>query len=284
MNWASLGLTLDTEGLPDAAAQQLRDRWATPPLNPAPLAVVCRTGALPGSPEGAPQHVTVSNAQVAVWIGSDELWISGELYLRLSPRPEILVSPEGVSEAAWLLAIAELQRLSGWLPLHAATVAQDDHAVSVTGVSGAGKSTAALRFAAQSWTVLAEDQTWVHPASMRVTGLDRYLRTYLDSLDRFAPELKAQIQGQDAYGKQMLPLKPPAEPAELRGLLVFGLPPQPAAAESVRAVWECTGIPLFPATRKVAAQAVGELLRGLRVQGTNREGVLEHAAHLVSSR
>ena len=89
-----------------------------------------------------------------------------------------------------------------------------------------------------------------------------------------------QVQGQDAYGKQMLPLTAPQQVSQLRGLLIFGLPEQPTASEVVRAVWECTGVPLLPASRAVTAQGVGQVLRGLKVQGTTRDTVLGQAAGL----
>lgn len=228
--------------------------------------------ALPPRPdELSAQPVTVSK------------WLGGNLHLHLVPTPVLTVSTEGAEEAAWLLALSELQRWAGWLPLHAATVARGGQAVSITGVSGAGKSTAALRLLGAGWTVLAEDQTWVHPTSLSVIGLDRFLRTYTDSLERFAPQLATQVQGQDAYGKQMLPLSAPSGPNHLRGLLMFGLPERIPAAAVVRAVWECTGVPLLPATRSVSAQAVGQLLRGLTVRGTTRDEVLAQVEKLLAS-
>lgn len=316
MSWPSLGLSLDTSALPEALDQLLRFRWQTPQLGPDALTVTCKPGQLPPRPQSAPQEITVSNACVPVWTaaaeeGTDELWLGEGLYLRLEDtepglHASVSVVPEQVTEAAWLLALVELQRLSGWLPLHAATVARLDRtdrgaghqesvhqetghseAVSITGVSGAGKSTAALRLAGAGHTVLAEDQTWVHAASMRVTGLDRFLRTYADSLERFAPHLRAQAQGTDSYGKLLLPLTPPGELAQLteapqlRTLLVFGLPDTPTTAEKVRAVWECSGVPLLPRTRQSSAQAVSELMRQLNIQGTSRELVVPQVNGLL---
>lgn len=274
MNWPSLGLSLGTADLTDDLVRTLQARWQTSALADQPLAVTCRPGALPPHPEHPPQTVSVSNSQIEVWAHGEELWLGQHLHVQLAPNPRITVAPGPVSEAAWLLALAELHRLSGWLPLHAATVGRGEQAVSITGVSGAGKSTAALRLAGAGWTVLAEDQTWVHAVTLRVTGLDRFLRTYPDSLERFAPHLNAQVQGQDAYGKQLLPLTPPVTPSRLTALLFFGLPPRPGPAERVRGLWECTGLPLLTRTRASTARSVSLLLQQLEVQGTTRETVM----------
>lgn len=282
MTWTSLGLDLQTELLPEALQGLLRERWQTAPLTAAPLAVTCAPGDLPPRPDTPLQPVTVSNALLDTWAQGDELWLGAHLYLRLSPVPHITADLNAPSEAAWLLALAELQRLSGWLPLHAAAVARGGRAVGITGVSGAGKSTAALRLAAAGLSVLAEDQTWVHAGSGQVLGLDRFLRTYPDSLDRFAPELRAAVQGHDAYGKLMVPLITPTAPATLDTLLVFGLPCRPSGADSVRALWECTGVPLLARTRQASAQAVNALLRRLTVQGTTRENVVEEVTDALS--
>lgn len=297
MSWPSLGLSLDTSALPEDLDRLLRFRWQTPQLGAAALTVTCKPGGLPPRPQSAPQEVTVSNACVPVWTaaaeeGTDELWLGEGLHLRLEDTESglhvsVSVVPEQATEAAWLLALVELQRLSGWLPLHAATMCRGEQAVSITGVSGAGKSTAALRLAGAGHTVLAEDQTWVHAATMRVTGLDRFLRTYADSLERFAPQLRVQVQGTDSYGKLLLPLTPPGELAQateapqLRTLLVFGLPDTPTTAEKVRAVWECSGVPLLPRTRQSSAQAVSELMRQLNIQGTSRESVVPQVNGLL---
>lgn len=282
MTWTSLGLDLQTELLPEALQGLLRERWQTAPLTAAPLVVTCVPGDLPPRPDAPPRPVTVSNTLLDTWAQGDELWLGTHLHLHLAAAPRLTVHLPAPSEAAWLLALAELQRLSGWLPLHAATVAREDRAVGITGVSGAGKSTAALRLAAAGLSVLAEDQTWVHAGSGRVLGLDRFLRTYPDSLDRFAPGLRAAAQGQDAYGKLMVPLTPPTTPATLDLLLVFGLPHHPSRADSVRALWECTGVPLLARTRQASTQAVNELLRRLSVQGTARETVVEEVTDALS--
>lgn len=281
MTWLSLGLDLETARLPTELERQLQERWQTVSLVDTPLKVMCFPGELPPQPDVPAQQITVSNTVLDIWAQGDELWLGNHLHLQLAAAPRLTVHLAAPSEAAWLLALAELQRLSGWLPLHAATVARESRAVGITGVSGAGKSTAALRLAAAGLSVLAEDQTWVHAGSGRVLGLDRFLRTYPDSLDRFAPELRAAAQGQDAYGKLMVPLTPPTMPATLDTLLVFGLPQHPSRAEGVRALWECTGVPLLTRTRQASAQAVNELLRRLTVQGTTREKVIEQTEEML---
>ena len=287
MRWRSLGLGLETSALPDDAESTLRSRWETAAFGSPAVEVRVQTGPVPPRPPGAPREITVSNGHLSVWCAADEVWLGDHLHLSVGPDGDdarlTAVEGEDAPEVAWLLAIVELQRLAGWVPLHAAAVARQGRAVAITGVSGAGKSTAALRLAGEGWTVLAEDQTWVHPATGQVTGLDRFLRTYADSLDRFAPHLRAQVQGQDAYGKLMVPLRPPQEAAHLGALLVFGLPDHPETAERVRAVWECSGVPLLDSARRISAQGLSRLMRELKIRGTGRETVLAQVEDMTGT-
>lgn len=289
--WPSLGLELDTAELPAEVQQSLQARWQTESLGDSPLPLKVEVlDVLPASAAPA-QAVEVSNSRVmvqleTVQLGQQEsgetLWLDGLMRLRPLANGVLVQVQAGAwpQEAAWLLALAEAQRRAGWLPLHAATVAQPvatsggEGAVSFSGVSGAGKSTAALRLMGLGYRVLAEDQTWFHAVSGQVVGLDRWLRTYPDSLERFAPQLAREGCSKDAYGKLMLPL-PAQKPAALRELLFFGLPTAPSRADRVRAVWECAGVPLLPSTRQLSAQAVGQLLATISVSGTSREQVLE---------
>lgn len=287
MRWRSLGLGLETSALPEAAERILRSRWETAAFGLPTVEVRVLTGPVPPRPQEEPREITVSNDRLSVWSAGEALWLGEHLHLSVGSDGNVarLTADEGENppETAWLLAFVELQRLAGWVPLHAATVARRGRAVAITGVSGAGKSTAALRLAGEGWTVLAEDQTWVHPATGQVTGLDRFLRTYADSLDRFAPHLRAQVQGQDAYGKLMVPLRPPEEAAHLGALLVFGLPERPDTAQRVRAVWECSGVPLLDSSRRMGAQGLSRLMRELKIRGTGRETVLAQVEDMTGT-
>lgn len=271
--WTSLDLTLDTSALPENSEAALRDRWETQSGPPAPYPVTVQVADFPDltAPE---RTVTVSNATTTLRTTKDQVQI-GPALLHLTPDHATLTlrTPE-LPELTALLLLSELHRTRGWLPLHASTAALNGRAVSITGPSGAGKSTAALRLAAQGYTILAEDQTWLHPATRRVHGLDRWLRAYPDSLERFATQLLPQSQGTDVYGKHLLPLSRSRDAAELDALLFLGQPTEITVTHAARHVWEASGLPLTQTGQQATAQSIGQLIRSIPIQGTDREGLL----------
>jgi hypothetical protein len=271
--WTSLDLTLDTSALPENSEAALRDRWQTVPNTFPSYPVTVQVADFPDltSPE---RTVTVSNATTALRTTKDQVQI-GPALLHLTPDHATLTlrTPE-LSELTALLLLSELHRARGWLPLHASTAALNGRAVSITGPSGAGKSTAALRLAGLGYAILAEDQTWLHPETRRVHGLDRWLRAYPDSLERFAPQLLPQSQGTDVYGKHLLPLSGTREAATLEALLLLGQPTEIPAAQSTRLLWEAGGLPLTPTSQQATARALGEMIRAKNIQGTEREGAI----------
>lgn len=148
-----------------------------------------RTGPLPAAPDGPTQAVALPDRVIPVQRRGDDLWLNAELHLRLLPGGAALTVPHaGAARDVWALALTELHRAAGWLPLHAALIGTPTHAVLIGGPSGAGKSTACLRLRAAGLTVHAEDRAWFHPDG-HALGMDRTLRAYRDSLDRFAPHL-----------------------------------------------------------------------------------------------
>lgn len=272
--WTSLDLTLDTSALPENSEAALRDRWETQSGSPAPYPVTVQVADFPDltAPE---RTVTVSNATTALHTTKDQVQI-GPTLLHLTPDYATLTlrTPE-LSELTALLLLSELHRARGWLPLHASTAALNGRAVSITGPSGAGKSTASLRLAGLGYTILAEDQTWLHPATRRVHGLDRWLRAYPDSLERFAPQLLPHTQGTDVYGKHLLSLGRTREAATLEALLFLGQPADIPAAQATRLLWEAGGLPLTLIGQQAAAHAIGEVIRQVSIRGTDREGLME---------
>ncbi|WP_155864564.1 hypothetical protein [Deinococcus ficus] len=252
----------------------LRDRWETHSGTPSPYPVTVQVADFPDltAPE---RTVTVSNATTALHTTKDQVQI-GPALLHLTPGHATLTlrTPE-LSELTALLLFSELHRARGWLPLHASTAALNGRAVSITGPSGAGKSTAALRLAGLGYTILAEDQTWLHPGTRRVHGLDRWLRAYRDSLERFAPQLLPHTQGTDVYGKHLLSLSRTREPAALEALLFLGQPIEIPAAHVARLVWEASGLPLTLTGQHATAHAISPVIRHLHIRGTGREGLLD---------
>lgn len=272
--WTSLDLILDTSALPENSEATLRDRWETQSGPPAPYPVTVQGADFPDltAPE---RTVTVSNATTALRTTKDQVQI-GPALLHLTPdRATLTLRTPELSELTALLLLSELHRARGWLPLHASTAARNGRAVSITGPSGAGKSTAALRLAGLGYTILAEDQTWLHPGTRRVHGLDRWLRAYPDSLERFAPQLLSQSQGMDMYGKHLLPLSRSREATKLEALLFLGQPADIPAAQATRLLWETGGLPLTPTSQQATAHAIGQVIRHIPIRGIDREGILE---------
>ncbi|GHF80399.1 hypothetical protein [Deinococcus ficus] len=272
--WTSLDLTLDTSALPENSEATLRDRWETQSGPPAPYPVTVQVADFPDltAPE---RTVTVSNATTTLRTTKDQVQI-GPALLHLTPDHATLTlrTPE-LPELTALLLFSELHRARGWLPLHASTAARNGHAVSITGPSGAGKSTAALRLAGLGYTVLAEDQTWLHPETRRVHGLDCWLRAYPDSLERFAPQLLPQSQGTDVYGKHLLSLSRTREAATLEALLFLGQPADIPAAQATRLLWEASGLPLTLTVQQATAHAISQVILHLHIRETDREGLLD---------
>jgi len=180
------------------------------------------------------------------------------------------------------LAFTEAHRAGGWLPLHAATVARDDRAVAISGVSGAGKSTAVLRLWNRGFRVVAEDRTFWHVDSGRVAGLDRCLRVFDDSVARFPPPGRAGFVGRDAKGKGLLPLPPSEQDARLDRLFLFAPGEDLTAARKVRAVWEMSGVPLTGRSREVAERGVARLMPLVHAVGVTRESVLDDVTAALS--
>lgn len=245
--------------------------WAFPGPRSATRPVRVRTGPLPGAPDGSALAVALPDRAIPVQRRGDDLWLNAELHLRLLPGgAELTVPHAGAARDVWALALTELHRAAGWLPLHAALIGTPTHAVLIGGPSGAGKSTACLRLSGAGLTVHAEDRAWVHPDGDAL-GMDRTLRAYHDSLDRFAPHLlpAAATAPRDPRGKIVLPLTP-QPPVKLRGVLLLGEPGPLGAQERVRHAWELTGVPLTSSGRAAAAHSVQALLRA-PWQRTTRE-------------
>ncbi|WP_019010761.1 hypothetical protein [Deinococcus aquatilis] len=276
---ASLFISLDAQVRGELVSQQvlhlLEHHWGHS-VGTAPRRTITLVhGALPAVPDAPPLDILVARTSLQVWAAGDELWLSNELHFGLQGQDvQLTFGAVPVSGEAWLLAFTEAHRAAGWLPLHAAVLMQAGRGVALAGVSGAGKSTAALRLAAAGVTVLSEDHTWVHPQSRLTVGLDQYLRTFDDSLQAFAPQWLAADLGRDPHGKRTLPLTQPGEQTTLNDLLVFGLLPVPSPAHKVRALWETVGVPLTQTGRRATAAGINALFPYLTIAGVDRENVV----------
>ena len=292
--WTSLGARV-VSALPSRLDTELRGFWqggAAPPDQPAGW-IMLEVGALPPVLPGArTQALSVMDREVRATTADDALWLEGQLWVRTGPAGgRVVCAPGGAPPDLWAVAFTELHRAGGWLPLHGAVVAAGDRAVAFTGVSGAGKSTAALRLHAAGERVLAEDRAFWHAQSGVVTGLDRHLRAYEDSLERFAPALLplARAQGRDAHGKLRLPLNGAAEAAtgeapRLTRLLVLapGASGELDLPGRVRAVWEATGVPLTAPARAAVQAGATRLLPLLWPRPLSREELLPAVRALLA--
>ncbi|WP_157469000.1 hypothetical protein [Deinococcus murrayi] len=284
--WVSLDAAVVAEGLAPAVVAALRERWEVTAPGPVRRRLTLRGGTLPAPPGGAPDS-PAGPVGLAVSVRGNEVWLGEHLYLRVwEGGAAITVRGDGgaASEAAWTLALAEAHRAGGWLALHAALLGDGDggRGVALSGPSGTGKSTAALRWAAAGGAVVAEDQVWIWPQAGRAVGADRWLRAHEAGVRRFAPGWLARAEGHDAHGKLRLPLPQPGREVTLTGLLVFGLPDPPSGPERVRALWEATGVPLSALGRARGGAGVAALLPRLPVRGVTREDVLERAQEVLT--
>lgn len=232
------------------------------------------------------QSLTLMERQVNAQYGQDDLWLDRQAHLSLQGHAATLkVSPD-CSQEVFMLAFSEVHRAAGWLPLHAAVVACGGRAVAISGYSGAGKSTSVLRLAGLGYQVVAEDRAFWHPASGQIAGLDRHLRAFQDSVQRFAPHLWSPAEGgpRDGKGKYLLPLVSAAKPAQLEALVLLGEGHSNSAAELVRAAWECTGVPLTASARQQMQRGVERLLPLMQAQGVTRQSVLSVVEQLLTRR
>lgn len=295
--WFSLGARV-ISAVPPRLDAELREFWqggAVPPGQPR-REITLEVGPLPDPPPGARTHtLPVMTREVRAVAAGDELWLDDRLWVRTTPAGGCAICvPGGAAPELWALAFTELHRAGGWLPLHAAVVAAGNRAAAFTGLSGAGKSTAALRLHAAGERVLAEDRAFWHAPTGVITGLDRHLRAYEDSLERFAPALLPLVraQGRDLHGKLRLPLpgeRPEDAPAagapRLTGLLVLA----PTATGEldlpgrVRAVWEATGVPLTATARTAVQTGVAQLLPLLWPRPYGRDDLLPAVRALLTA-
>lgn len=237
-----------------------------------------RAASLPAPPPGRVQQtVTVMDTPVQVTALADELWLDDTLHVSVGADHSVLTVGEETSQLLLAVAMTEAHRAAGWLPLHAALIGGAGGAVALLGDSGAGKSTACLRLHAAGHPVLAEDRAWLSPQGL-VTGLDRGLRAFDDSVARFAPQWAADEDApRDAKGKRILPLiQPGALP--LRAALLLSDTPLPQGAARVSLAWSAAGLPLTRSARQAAAPMVQRLVRDVPWQGVTRATVLPEVA------
>lgn len=268
--------------MPQSCLDMLRTFWEDVPgrLDATGHTFYLQAGEVPLYPASVQQEeLTLVEQTIVLHRDDNELWLPG-LYLRVqSNGATIIYTPETATPAAaelWSLVFTEAHRAGGWLPLHAALLVAHGQAVALTGVSGAGKSTATLRLLEAGYTVLAEDRAFWN-TSGQVAGFDRWLRAFPDSVERFAPRLlfEALAGPRDTKGKLLLPLPQVQQKAELTSVLLLADMPELSLPESVRILWDTTGLPLTTLARTEVQQGIGRLLPFLSAQPVSRNDVPE---------
>jgi hypothetical protein len=290
LSFPLLRLRLDAGGLSPKLAAWLREYWAfdidlredrggvlrlnpAEPPNAEALDKLCWTAhaSVPGV------ALPCAHQDGTVWIGS------ASAGARLAPRlPDMRLdiwhaaSGDATVHAALFVALAEAVRWTGLVPLHAAVVARDGNATALLGRSGTGKSTTLLRAAELGWTVLSEDFAWLDPVSLDVHGWDRGVHVWPETLEGVVPQFAGLPWTPVSDGKLFLPFHhltgQRATSARLTRVVSLVRDDGPAgwsplsAGDAVRALWECTGVPLADAARAANAAVISHLLRTVEIR------------------
>lgn len=288
--WFSLGAHVISD-LPEAVDRLLRSHLgdAGAGIQPDGRAFRITVGRVTASREG--QQVQFPGSAMHDWhihYREKAFWIPGVFRAEIDERhvefrvEQACLENTGDHLELFSLAFAEAHRAGGWLPLHAATVARGSRAVAISGVSGAGKSTAVLRLWNHGFRVVAEDRTFWHAESGQVAGLDRCLRVFDDSIGHFPPVSLTGIVGRDAKGKGLLPLQRSDGAASLDRLFLFAPREAITLAQKVRAVWEMTGVPLTSLAREQAQRNVTRLIPLVHSVGITRESVMDDVSFALT--
>lgn len=217
---------------------------------------------------GVRARFDAEKSRIAVWGATD-------------PGARATAQAPAAAAAPWpalYVAFCEAMRASGLVPLHAAVVVRGDDAIALTGPSGTGKTTTLLRLLERGWRPLAEDFSWLDPASCTLYGWDRGLRLWPDGLARLGPRIAAAPWIVDRDGKRLLawsavPAARVPQATLTRIVLLERDATRPSSITrlsrqaAVRVLWEATGVPLTPWVRENAAQHIARLAQTLELTG-----------------
>jgi hypothetical protein len=239
---------------------------------------------------GGAVHARLHGGSTIEWRGDANEWWTGddragvrlavdrstsEIQLWDDRAPNDNASRDDTMYAALYLALCESLRASGLLPLHASVIVREGVATALCGPSGIGKSTTLLRAIDAGWTPLAEDLSWLEPASLDLHGWDRGVRLWPEGRARLAGWREASWDT-DADGKLFIPYErlgtDLARRAPLRRMLVLSRDDTRASAvealashDMVRVLWESIGVPLTQLGRDVASRAIATLIARVEV-------------------
>lgn len=276
VQFASLQAEITLHDLSPAWNTALQQLWGRQALDTNGYQIGVRRGAAQG--DGEATELSWLGGSLMGWRQGNRLVLPGQVSYEVGPdAAHIELGPQADLSLqdtllALQLAFVEAQRACGLLCLHAAVMRRDEHILAITGASGSGKSTAALRLLRLGWSLVAEDTSWLTEEGV-VVGWDEGLRLWPDAQARFAPQWP--IAGLDAHGKAQLVVERAAG-GLLSGVLVL----QPGAdhllpsAEQVRVWWQMVGLPSTPLARQRSQAAVTKHLSRLPIWAMDRDTLI----------
>ena len=174
------------------------------------------------------------------------------------------------------VALCEILRAGGFIPLRAAVAVRDGRATALVGAGGTGKSTTLVTAVDAGWLPLGENLAWLDPSTRQIYGWrgDRGVRITDDGMRRLPDRARRARwrRGRDGrlfltYG-ELAPTRPAR--ASLTRVAVLHRDAgrdtryEPLEAdEATRALWHSAGDPLSPHSRALFAARVPELLERL---------------------
>ncbi len=170
--------------------------------------------------EGCQLTETDSGAILNLGEGPNDAVVEGpDVTVRFDPRPGADLKPIGaLMQFGVALAMATPTRLLA----HGAALADGNEAVLVVGLSGQGKSTAALAGVTGGLSLLGDDLATVDVSEMTVAGVQRKPVVPADQA-AYCGEIGEPIDGLDDRRRVRLEnVAPTPEPARLIGLVVVG--------------------------------------------------------------
>ncbi len=208
-----LGHKLKSNDLPDVLAQWLENRWNFPQHNVTPEGksiTLNYAESCPRFPDNAEVELLNLHEMQLECRQANTIYYLGNKKEGSSLNPETYeLSVWGVTQISFMalqVALAEILRLSGYLPLHASVIAKDGKATAFSAPSGTGKTTTLLTAFKAGFKVIAEDFIWINPDSMQVFTWDKGVRLLPDTFERFKQLLPKDFKGtKDSMNKVFVP-------------------------------------------------------------------------------
>ena len=177
---------------------------------------------------------------------------------------------------ALFVGICEALRLSGLVSLHASIAARDGLATAFLGPSGRGKTTTLLRASIAGWQIIAEDFSWLDPATMNLYGFDRGLRLLPDTAEIFKqhhPKIQLNQMVVDKYVVFYEQLGVIRQAVKLMRLAVLERNPEVISSwqslskrEGALALWEANGVPFTTEAQNFVSSIIPNLLTRLKLE------------------